>query len=98
MRASSTNFHSESGSPASTSWRVALRSELPWRIEKSTVGAASSMGESAYQNSQPQNPMAAAATARTKSFRRNSIDASRASLDNPSYNKRYMSSLQHAEQ
>src|SRR5260221_510799 len=39
------NFHPGMDSPASTIWRVALRSVLPGRIENSTVGAASSFGD-----------------------------------------------------
>src|SRR5499427_309644 len=73
MRARRTNFHSVSGTPASPSWRVALRSVLPCRIEKSSGEAPSSIGESANQSSQPQKPRTAAATARTRSFRRKSI-------------------------
>src|SRR5258708_1104254 len=74
MRASSTNFHSDSGSPASISWRGAPRSGLPGRIEKSTLAEASSTGDRANQSSHPQNPRMAAEIANIRSFRRNSID------------------------
>src|SRR5215813_2568923 len=74
MRARRTNFHSLRGTPASTSWRVALRSVLPCRIEKSSGEAPSSIGESANQNSQPQKPSTAAAAARTRTFNRKSIE------------------------
>jgi hypothetical protein len=43
-------------------------------MEKSSVGTEISIGESAYQNSQPQKPRTAAATARTKSLKRSSIE------------------------
>ncbi len=61
-------------SPASMIWRVAPRSVLPERIENSTVGAASSIGERANQSSQTQKPSAPAEARRSNSFSRNSID------------------------
>src|SRR5258708_16916299 len=76
-RASRMNFQSGLGPPASMIWRVAPRSVLPGRIENSTVGAASSIGERANQRIQPQNPSAAAETDKSKSFSRNSIDSAR---------------------
>src|SRR6266540_6083887 len=74
-RASALNFHSGTSTPASTIWRVAPRSVLPGRIEKSTDGAASSIGERANQSSQPQNPSAEAAASRISNFSRNSIES-----------------------
>src|SRR5712672_878613 len=76
-RASRTNFHPGMGRPASMIWRVAPRSVLPGRIENSTVGAARSIGESANQSIQPQNPSAAAETDKSNSFSRNNIESVR---------------------
>src|SRR6266540_6941441 len=76
-RASALNFHSDTSTPASVIWRVAPRSVLPGRIEKSTDGAARSIGDRANQSSQPQNPIAAAEASRTSSFTRNSIESVR---------------------
>src|SRR6266540_5878217 len=72
-RASALNFHSDTSTPASVIWRVAPRSVLPGRIEKSTDGAARSTGDRANQSSQPQNPSAEAAASRINNFSRNSI-------------------------
>src|SRR6266571_6723431 len=60
-------------SPASMIWRVALRSVLPGRIENSTVGAASSIGDRANQSNQPQKPSAAAEASKNNTLSRNSI-------------------------
>src|SRR5712691_8198726 len=54
-------------------WRVAPRSVLPSRIENSSDGAASSIGERANQKIQPQNPSAEAAKSRSSNFSRSSI-------------------------
>src|SRR5712691_5512541 len=80
-RANKVNFQSGTGTPASMIWRVAPRSVLPGRIEKSTLGEASSIAESAYQNIQPQNPNAPDAASRNNSFSRNSIDSAKVRFD-----------------
>src|SRR5882762_9939497 len=64
-------------SPASMIWRVAPRSVLPGRIENSTVGAASSIGERANPSIQPPNPSTAAEASKSNSFSRNSIESVR---------------------
>src|SRR3989442_1582627 len=71
------NFHPGMDSPASMIWRVAPRSVLPGRIENSTVGAASSIGERANPSIQPQNPSTAAEASKRDSFSRNSIESVR---------------------
>ena len=68
------NFHPGIDSPASMIWRVAPRSVLPGRIENSTVGAASSIGERANHSSHPQKPSTAAEASKSNNFSRNSID------------------------
>src|ERR1700693_990925 len=62
-------------SPASRSWRGAPRSVLPGRIENSTVGAASSIGERANQSSQPQKPSTVAEASKSNTLSRNSIES-----------------------
>ena len=64
-------------SPASMIWRVAPRSVLPGRIENSTLGEASPIGERANPISQAQKPSTAAEASRSNSFSRNSIDFGR---------------------